>query len=171
MIPPYKQNVAQPNTIRTHSGLYMNVFAPTVDMICIEDIAHALSMLCRFGGHCSEFYSVAQHSLLCADLVPEEYKLEALLHDAAEAYLVDLPSPIKHRMPDYQTIEDKLMKVIAKKFDLVYPFPEVIHKADKDMLKYEWDALIEGFNKFITPLTDQAFLKRGFLRQYYIYKR
>ncbi|HMM02016.1 MULTISPECIES: phosphohydrolase [unclassified Dysgonomonas] len=170
MITPYKTNTAYPNTIRTFSGKYMNVFAPTIDMICIEDIAHALSMLCRFGGHTSEFYSVAQHSILCADLVAEPYKLEALLHDAAEAYLVDLPSPIKHRMSEYKTIEDNLMKVIAKKFNLAYPFPEAIHKADKDMLKYEWDSLIEGFNKFIIPWSHMD-VKNEFLSRYNIYKR
>lgn len=171
MITPKKTNTAYPNTIRTFSGKYMNVFAPTLDMICIEDIAHALSMLCRFGGHSSQFYSVAQHSILCTDLVDTPLKLEALMHDAAEAYLVDLPSPIKHRMTEYKTIEDNLMKVIAKKFGLVYPFPEVIHNADRDMLKYEWDSLIERFNKIIIPWSDHVCIKNAFLSFYDIYKR
>jgi hypothetical protein len=77
---------APENCIRTNSGLYINVFEPTPDMISIEDIAHALSFMPRFGGHLDKFYSVAQHSVYCSFMVESiEDKKAALLHDASEA--------------------------------------------------------------------------------------
>ena len=132
-----------PDCIRTKSGIYVNVINPTPDMIVIEDIAHSLSNLCRFGGHTQSFYSVAQHSVLCADLVKgKENKLTALLHDASEAYLIDVPSPLKKHLPDYQKIEKNMMKVISKKFGIKYPFSKDIKKADEKMLKVEWDCMM-----------------------------
>jgi len=90
------ENLFTPNCIRTFTGKYVNVFEPTLEMICIEDIAHALSMQCRFGGHLPYFYSVAQHSINCSFLVDTPcLKLEVLMHDASEAYLLGIPSPIK----------------------------------------------------------------------------
>ncbi|MFC4230551.1 hypothetical protein ACFOW1_01525 [Parasediminibacterium paludis] len=65
------EDLYKPNCIRTYTGLYMNVFDPTPEMICIEDIAHALSHQCRFSGHTKQFYSVAQHSYHVAALVPK----------------------------------------------------------------------------------------------------
>jgi uncharacterized protein len=78
------ENLYEPDCIRTYTGLYINVFNPKPEMIEIEDIAHALSFQCRFGGHLPKFYSVAQHSLNCSYLVKEPaLKLTALLHDAS----------------------------------------------------------------------------------------
>ncbi len=74
------ENLYTPDCIRTFSGQYVNVFAPDPDTILIEDIAHALSQQCRFGGHLPEFYSVAQHCVICALAVPPEHALSALLH-------------------------------------------------------------------------------------------
>lgn len=127
-----------PGCIRTYTGRYVDPFDPKPDDIVIEDIAHALSNLCRFGGHTKCFYSVAEHSLLCAVLVPGEHKLAALLHDASEAYLVDIPTPIKNRLPGYVEAEDRLMKVIAEKFGFKYPFSEFVKCADKGALEIEW---------------------------------
>ncbi len=139
------ENLYTPGCIRTASGIYMNVFEPTPDMICIEDIAHALSHQCRFGGHLPRFYSVAQHSFLCSRLVGDTDPAEALaglLHDAGEAYLMDMPSPIKRRLTNYKEIEDKLMMVIAQKFGFAYPLSAAVKKADEQMLQVEWEVLM-----------------------------
>ena len=121
----------------------MNVFEPTMDMICIEDIAHALSYQCRFGGHLPKFYSVAQHSLNCSYLMDnKELKLAALLHDASEAYLLDIPRPIKQSLSNYKEIEDGLMKLIAEKFGFEYPLHSEVKKIDELMLQLEWDYLM-----------------------------
>lgn len=137
------ENLFTPNCIRTVSGIYVNVFEPTPEMICIEDIAHALSNQCRFGGHLPSFYSVAQHSLNCSYLVEDKkLKLAALLHDASEAYLLDIPSPVKKGLSNYKEIEDRLMKVIADKFGFAYPLHPDVKKVDELMLHVEWDSLM-----------------------------
>jgi 5'-deoxynucleotidase YfbR-like HD superfamily hydrolase len=140
--------------IRTNSGLYLDVFNPDPNSILIEDIAHALSMLCRFSGHINQFYSVAEHSLYVSYLLPEELRLEGLLHDATEAYLVDLPTPIKRNMEVYRSVEDNLMSVIAAKFKINFPFHPLIKQADVMALEYEWKNLMINNNliKTLAPL-------------------
>ena len=105
--------------IQTYTGVRFYTLDPRVDDVRIVDIAPALSLTVRFGGHVSDFYSVAQHSLFVSTLVPQPLKMAALLHDAAEAYFVDMPRPIK-RDPEMARlvgpIERKLDIVIAKKF-------------------------------------------------------
>jgi hypothetical protein len=86
--------------IQTYSGGRFYPHAPRASDVRIDDIAHALSNMCRFTGHCSHFYSVAQHSVLVAGAVAKPYRLQALLHDASEAYLVDIPRPLK-RLPQF----------------------------------------------------------------------
>lgn len=140
---------APKNSIRTNSGLYVNVFDTDPDTILIEDIAHALSMIPRFGGHLSRFYSVAQHSVLCFKLSIShgiEYGLSALLHDASEAYLLDMPTPIKNGLPDYKETEYKLMEVIAKKFGFEFPLNSVIKTVDAEALEIEWENLVINDN-------------------------
>lgn len=135
-------NVLHPRCIRTHTGKFMNVFQPTPDMIDIEDIAHALAHIPRFGGHLHRFYSVAQHSLHCAEGADKGHELAALLHDASEAYLGDIPTPIKNHLYDYKRIEDGLMKVIAEKFGFEYPLSSEVKRVDKAMLNEEWDGIM-----------------------------
>ncbi|EIQ01097.1 hypothetical protein OpiT1DRAFT_05665 [Opitutaceae bacterium TAV1] len=102
--------------IQTFTGRQFFPLDPDPLEIDIEDIAHALALQCRFGGHSRAFYSVAQHSVFVADMCPPHLKLTGLLHDATEAYLIDLPRPIKQAIPEYRRIEDKLAEVIAKRF-------------------------------------------------------
>ncbi|HWY37097.1 MAG TPA: hypothetical protein VNY73_00965 [Bacteroidia bacterium] len=163
-----EENLYTPDCIRTNSGIYMNVFEPTLDMICIEDVAHALSNQPRFGGHLPEFYSVAQHSYLCSALASDKNKLAALLHDSSEAFLMDFPSPIKQRMLDYKGIEDRLMLLIAKKFGFKYPLNDEVKKIDKDMLEMEWNELMlqkKSVDNFICFSPAKA--KEMFLGAYY----
>ena len=102
-----------------HSGRSIDVFEPKPEEIDISDIAHALSHLCRWGGHCPKFYSVAQHSVLCShEKGTTEEQFEFLMHDASEAYMADLPRPIKHRIPVYREVEDHVLSIILKKFGL-----------------------------------------------------
>jgi len=133
--------------IRTYMGKWVNVFDPTLDMFCIEDISHALSHQCRFGGHLSSFYSVAQHSIQCAKQaaiwgLDKKEQLTALMHDCSEAYLVDIPRPIKRRMPEYKIIENKLMFFLSETFKFNYPLSELIHNIDNLMLQIEWDNIM-----------------------------
>lgn len=132
----------EPGVIRTFTGKMINVFEPDPDLICIEDIAHALSNLCRFGGHTRRFYSVAEHSLRVAAIVPEKHKIAGLLHDASEAYLVDLPSPIKYFIPKYQEYEQNLMLAIAEKFGFDYPLHSEVVRADRQLLEVEWGEMM-----------------------------
>lgn len=136
------ENLYTPNCIRTFSGLYVNVFEPTPEMICIEDIAHALSHQCRFGGHLPMFYSVAEHSVLCSVASKKENQFAALMHDASEAYLLDIPSPIKSGLKNYKELETGLMNVIAKKFGFEWPMNKEVVEIDKMMLEAEWEHIM-----------------------------
>lgn len=111
--------------IQTYSGKLLDYLDPNPDDICIEDIAKALSQECRFGAQCGRFYSVAQHSYMVAAFSPIELKLEALLHDAEEAYIKDLPSPLilaisRGMVSQYKTIKKNVKLAIARKFNLDY---------------------------------------------------
>ena len=114
---------------------------PTLGEVFIDDIAHALSQQCRFTGHTRSFYSVAQHSVLVASLAPAgENPLWGLLHDAAEAYLVDVARPVKRSpaMAAYRDAEARLMAVICDRFELPREEPAWVAKADVILLATEW---------------------------------
>lgn len=136
------------DAIRTFNGHYIDVFDPQPGTIDIEDIAHALSQVCRFAGHTPKFYSVAQHSTGCVNAMREQFGsqgkilLTMLLHDATEAYMGDMARPIKRKLPQYKYAENILMSVIAKKYDLMFPFPPVIKVIDNYMLELEHDSVI-----------------------------
>ena len=141
--------------IRTYTGKHVDVFNPDPETILIEDIAHALANLPRWGGHLQKKYSVAQHCIYCAYLAPEKHKLEALLHDAAEAYLLDMPSPIKRQLPNYKQLEDNLLRVIADRFGIQYPFDPIIKQIDRDLLKMEYENIMLG--EHCSPLKEDLF--------------
>ena len=109
--------------LSTYTGKKFFPYDPRPEQICIEDIAHGLSMLCRFVGQCRFFFSVAEHSIAVARLLPANLKLFGLLHDASEAYLADLPRPVKAGLPEYKAIEANVERVIAEKFELPFPMP------------------------------------------------
>lgn len=168
----YDENLDEPNSIRTVSGHYLNVLNPDPDAIVIEDIAHALSMLPRFGGHLPVFYSVAQHCVSCSRFIGPKnrlMRLSALLHDAAEAYVVDLPRPIKKLLPDYKEIENRILEVIAQKFGAPYVNSEEIKKLDRTMLKIEWNSvMLDGDKAFRDGIGwPQHQAKRLFLETFY----
>lgn len=166
------ENLYTPNCIRTVTGKYVNVFDPTLDMICIEDIAHSLSMQCRFGGHLFKPYSVAQHSMNCAYLVEApELKLAALLHDASEAYLIDVPRPVKLGLPNYKEIEDRLMRVIAEKFGFSYPLHPSIKEVDEQMLQTEWHHLMLRIDSYKLAITDFESTQRRFISDFNLYAK
>lgn len=156
--------------IKTFTGKYINVFDPRPEDICIEDIAHGLSLECRFGKQLPEFYSVAQHSVLVSNLVWGRHKLAALLHDASEAYLGDVPSPIKKRLRDYKRVEKILMKAIAEKFGFEYPFHKSIKEADRHMLIVEMDCLSRKIEKFPVAVHGSVYAERVFLDKFNQYQ-
>ncbi|MFH1495895.1 MAG: phosphohydrolase, partial [Pseudomonadota bacterium] len=104
--------------VSTYLGNRFYPLEPRIDDVAIEDIAHGLAYQCRFNGQTSAFYSVAQHSLIVASLVPEELRFAALLHDAAEAYLGDMVKPLKVLLPSFSEIEDSVTRIIGERFDV-----------------------------------------------------
>ncbi len=145
-----------PGVIITASGEFVDIFSPQSEQINIEDIAHALSNICRFGGHTRHFYSVAEHSVRCSLIVAKKHRLAALLHDASEAYLLDIPRPVKTYLKDYRKQEDLFMKLIAEKYNFKYPLDTEVTEADDVMLESEihnivltsnWETLTPGHAK------------------------
>src|SRR5690349_19702773 len=104
--------------MQTFTGRRFYPLDPKVEDIDPTDIAHALSLICRYGGHVTRFYSVAEHCVLLSHAVSPENALWALLHDATEAYVGDMVRPLKQHMPAYRDVEDRLMLVIADRFGL-----------------------------------------------------
>ena len=104
--------------ISTRTGRRFDYLNPTPDMISIDDIALGLSKECRYLGQCEGFYSVAQHSVLGARFVHADFQLEMLLHDAAEAYTGDCPTPFKRLLPDFMEFEARIDAVIRERFGL-----------------------------------------------------
>ena len=123
--------------VQTYTGKAFWPLDPRQEEIDIEDIAHSLSFQCRFNGHCEEYYSVAEHSVFVSHLVPKEDALWGLLHDASEAYICDIPTPIKPLLKNYRDVEKLVMGVICDKFGLPHEQPESVHLADQKMLVTE----------------------------------
>ena len=129
--------------IQTYTGLKFYPLGARPEEVHVEDIAHALSMLCRFNGHLEKFYSVAEHSVYVSHIVSKENQLWALLHDAAEAYLSDIPSPVKANLPQFKNIEDILLEVVCERFNLPFGIPSEVKEADLIMLSTEKKVLMK----------------------------
>ena len=123
--------------ILTRSGRHFDFADPQPEHIRIDDIARGLSNECRFAGQCSSFYSVAQHSYMASWMVPFEFALEALLHDAAEAYCKDIPMPLKLMLPDYKAIERRVDAAIRSRFGLPAECSAAVKHADLVLLATE----------------------------------
>lgn len=165
--------------ISTRSGRRLYLHNPSPAQIHINDIAHGLAHQCRFNGQTNKFYSVAQHSVIVASILPPELKLAGLLHDAAEAYLGDIVQPLKELLPDFGSIEARFADVIGQRFKVDLQHNDAVKKADlialaterRDLMPMEiveWPTL-NGINplwKTIKPQNpDKA--KAEFLSMYF----
>jgi hypothetical protein len=128
-------NVLVGPTIMLHSGAWFDFCAPASSDFTIEDIAHGLSNICRYSGQCRSFYSVAEHSILVSETAVG-YEFEALLHDAAEAFLGDITRPLKQMLPEYKRIEAEVERAILDRFG-VGLLPPQVKKADLRVLAAE----------------------------------
>jgi len=137
--------------ITTYTGEDFTPLAPDANQIHIEDIAHALSLMCRANGHFIRFYSVAQHSINCANEakargLSARVQIACLLHDASEAYLSDITRPVKAHLPNYKEIEKRLQNTIFDKFlgsILTEEEAALVEQIDHDMLVCEFNALMK----------------------------
>jgi len=125
--------------MQTYTGRVFWPLKPRAEDVNINDIAHALSNLCRFGGHSQAFYSVAQHSVLVSKIVPPKDAMWGLMHDAGEAYVNDLISPIKHTQGAtwYRDAEARVMRAVCRRFGLSLKQPQSVDEADLVMLATE----------------------------------
>lgn len=119
------------------SGGQFNYNNPEESDVCLEDLAGALSNICRFSGHLPAFYSVAQHLVNTSRIVDSSIAYDALMHDTAEAFTNDLPTPLKWAFPVFKTLEEKIEAAMADKFGFNYPYPDGVKKADTEMLILE----------------------------------
>lgn len=117
--------------LQTYTGIQFWPMDPRSEEIDLTDIVHSLSQQCRFGGHTNHFYSVAQHSVLVSNRVPKKFAVQGLLHDATEAYLVDVPTPIKKYLTNYKEIEYGVAAAIGERFDVeLFYLSSEVHDAD-----------------------------------------
>ena len=137
--------------ITTYTGKHFDPTHPAEELICIEDIAHALSLLCRGNGHVRTFFSVGQHCILCAkEAEARGYSgrliLAALLHDASECYMSDVPRPFKKSLPEYRKQEEALLNIIYQKYlgsGLSAIEEQKLKEIDNDLLWYDLKYLLK----------------------------
>lgn len=161
--------------IETYTGKKFYPQKPDPNDIDIADVAHSLSNKCRFSGATYRFYSVAQHSVHVCEFAPDEYKLEALLHDACEAYFPDIPNPMKPFLRDLVAFEAQIQVAVATRFNLEFPFPAIVKEIDREIIADEARCLMHtggaewlngrvGFAKAIIPWeprdAERAFLEK-----------
>lgn len=144
--------------IQTISGIKFDLINPTEDMIDINDIAHALSMQCRWNGHCRYFYSLAEHSCHVSHLVPPHLALHGLLHDAAEAFTGDCVTPLKGQLPGFKMIEHKILRLIFDHYGVTNSLAniEAVKFADQTMLATEGHQIVPGENKWLENFPEKA---------------
>ena len=151
------------NWIQLHDGQVFDYDELSAEALTIDNIANALSKLCRFAGHVTRFYSVAEHSVYVSEHVPKKMRLAALLHDASESVLVDVPRPLKRMLPKYLDIEAKVMGLIANKYGFPWPMAHEIKVADIRMCLTESRLLTpskaEGWGLKVRPYRD--FMRGG----------
>ncbi len=126
--------------LQTYTGKRFWPMDPRSQEVDIRDIAHALSMQCRYAGHCRRFYSVAEHSTLIARWLVGKQRdaaLYGLLHDASEAYLVDVPRPVKPYLTGYAAAEERVMAAVWAHFSLDPDVPPIVKQADDRILADE----------------------------------
>lgn len=135
--------------IQTYTGRRFWPLDPRPNEVTIGDIAHALSMICRYNGHTRRFYSVAEHSILLCRYILDHWpaykieQLQALMHDAAEAYLCDIPRPVKPMLPGYREAEHRVEVAIQTAFGLPFPGHSKMTKTiDQRILYDEANALM-----------------------------
>lgn len=126
----------------THNTFFYNRNNP--ENISILDIAQGLSNICRYSGQCNYFYSVAQHSCIIYDLAPSHLKLIGLLHDGAEAYISDIPRPVKTLVPEIKELEITIQMQIAHRFELSFPYSSQIEILDSMLMLREAQLLFDG---------------------------
>jgi len=137
--------------IRTYSGVRFYPTEPDSAGFRIEDIAHALSLICRGNGHVHSFWSVGEHCICCAKEAQarglgNRMALACLLHDAGECYLSDIPRPFKKSLPEYREQEDRMLDLIFEKFlgsVLTEEEQQNLKKIDDDFLWYDLEILLE----------------------------
>lgn len=167
--------------LQTYSGKTFFFRDMKAEDISLEDISHALSNYCRFAGHCKEFYSVAQHSVLVSNILNRhrdpKLELAGLLHDATEAYMGDVTRPLKQLLPEYKALENNLHKIIAAKFEVDLDDP-LVKEADnialmteaRDLLSEKpasWGVNVEPlWNYIVTPQRPHD-AKNAFMMRYY----
>lgn len=127
--------------MQTYTGRQFWPLDPRPEDIEIADIAAALSKLCRYGGHCLRFYSVAEHCVHVAAAARPSLALTALLHDASEAYLSDIVRPVKPYLSNYMDIEDGLERTVSERFGTIYPLPAEVKKLDNAIL---WAEMLQN---------------------------
>jgi hypothetical protein len=126
--------------MQTYSGKRFYPYHPKEEDICLIDIAHSLAYTGRFSGHCKTFYSVAQHSVLMSYMCG----IQGLMHDSAEAYVTDIPRPVKIGIPIAKEIEDNILKVIFKKYNIPFPLTKEVKDLDSRFCVTEGEQLLIG---------------------------
>lgn len=149
--------------ILTAAGRYFDFEHPEQCEFGIEEIAHALSHICRFTGHTRVFYSVAQHSVLVSHLVPPEDALAGLLHDAAEAFIGDVAKPLKRLLPDYQEIERRVEAAVFARLGVSPQLPSSVKRADLQALAIERNWLLPKTPGVEWPLVPSNLLTETWL--------
>lgn len=119
------------------SGGTFNYNKPEQSDVTIDDIASALSNVCRFSGHLPRFYSVAQHLVNTSKIVEPHLAFDALMHDTAEAFTNDLPTPLKWAFPIFKELETNIEAAMSKKFGFNFPYDPAVKQADTEMLILE----------------------------------
>jgi 5'-deoxynucleotidase YfbR-like HD superfamily hydrolase len=168
---------------QTYTGKWVDPLDIHIEDIDIEDIAHSLSLMCRFGGHVKEFYSVAQHSVEVSHFCDKEDEFWGLMHDTSEAYLIDIPRPLKSDPKFgsfYRETEKQVMQVICNKYHLPSKQPESVTGADNILLATEIrdlmtkpfplkinDSIISTLCKKIVPVSPKE-AERMFLERFAI---
>lgn len=134
-------------TILTADGIYFDFEEANPAAITRNAIARGLANTCRFGGQCDPFYSVAEHSIWVSRIVPRKLALVGLLHDAAEAFVGDMPKPLKELLPDYQSVERRVEHWVLGAFGIAC-LPAEIKRADMIMLATEQHLLMRNYDKW-----------------------